>query len=323
MGNVKPIDLRGVPNPDCIGTCNKEQRETNTENDLCKITKSVLDGLPLRCVGQHAERKIYHLIQYFGIFAQGMQYIWKNKMNYIEICSGPGRCIFRETKEEVNGTALSILLHEKFEIFSRALFVDYNLDVVNALNSRIKLLGKNSKATATQGDYTDIKQMEQLLNTLPKECLNLVFIDPTDCSLPFETIKTINRILNRVDFIINLALFYDAARHLRNVFVNPDRFQKGALPKYSKFLGNMNFFNNPKYIELAEKNGTEENLRAAFINEYCESFKRLGYTFIDTAIRVNGYYLFFASKSERALDFWKRIQVRDEHGQTSFLAMLN
>jgi three-Cys-motif partner protein len=242
-------------------------------------------------------------------------------LNYIEICSGPGRCIFRETKEEVDGSAISILRHNFFPFINRALFVDYSQKTVDILNQRIKHLGKDKVACAYNGDYNNPEEISHLLSFLNRDCLNLVFLDPTDCSLPFNTINAIDKKLGRVDFIINFAIFSDAARHLRHVFLFPDRFQ-AAIAKYSKFLGDNHFFMDPDNKRLAQKDGTEEDLRMAFLEQYCSSFKKLGYNFFDYSIRVKGYYLFFASKSEIAFNFWKRIQMRDEHGQTNFLALL-
>lgn len=67
------IDLEEFSNTGCKTKCNKQERTETTENDLCKETNSVLDNLPVRCVGQWAIQKIYLLIQYFGIFASGMK----------------------------------------------------------------------------------------------------------------------------------------------------------------------------------------------------------------------------------------------------------
>jgi hypothetical protein len=38
---------------------------------------SELDQLPVRCVGKWAYEKIYRLVQYFGIFANGMKNKWE------------------------------------------------------------------------------------------------------------------------------------------------------------------------------------------------------------------------------------------------------
>ncbi len=97
--------INEVPNPACLKGCNKVKRKEIAENDLCKKVDSVLDGLPVRCIGEHAVQKIHFLTQYFGIFATAMHKKWPDKISYIEICSGPGRCINRKNGEEFNGTA--------------------------------------------------------------------------------------------------------------------------------------------------------------------------------------------------------------------------
>ena len=145
-------------------------------------------------------------------------------------------------------------------------------------------------------------------------------IDPTDCSLPFTTIREISRTLNKVDFIINFAVFSDPARHLRHALLSKDRYSTSR-QKYSNFIGNDDFFNEPENIRLAEKDGTEEDLRERFKEEYCNSFRKMGYLYYDP-VRISKYYLFFASREEIALNLWKNIQRRDELGQTSLLPQL-
>ena len=102
------------------------------ENGLCTQTNSVLDSLPVRGVGPWAYDKIYRLVQYFGIFANGMKNQCKG-LNYVEICSGPGL--------EIDGTALSIITHPVFPELRKALFVDASVQVVEALTARIANTG--------------------------------------------------------------------------------------------------------------------------------------------------------------------------------------
>ena len=45
------IDLEELPNISCKTKCNKQERMETTENDLCKEVNSVVDNLPVRCVG--------------------------------------------------------------------------------------------------------------------------------------------------------------------------------------------------------------------------------------------------------------------------------
>jgi len=128
-------DLNYSYNNDCLKECNKKTRKQVTENDLCDLTKSVNDYLPIRCVGEWGMEKIYLLIQYFGIFATAMKDKWPS-INYIEICSGPGRCINRNRGTEFDGTALSIIRHDAFKYIDKALFFDFNDSVIETLNSR-------------------------------------------------------------------------------------------------------------------------------------------------------------------------------------------
>lgn len=194
------IDLEELPNISCKTKCNKQERMETTENDLCKEANSVVDNLPVRCVGQWAVQKIYLLNQYFGIFTTGMKNKWE--INYIEICSGPGRCISREMGREFNGTALSIIKHPAYQYLHKALFFDFNPVIVETLNKRIELLNAPN-AKAIIGDYfKPDKICENIKKEINSRSLNLVLIDPTDCSVPFSLIRQLKNTIPNIDFII-------------------------------------------------------------------------------------------------------------------------
>ena len=53
------IDLNRKYNSACDKGCNKDERSRRAENDSCLMVKSLTDNLPVRCVGQWAEEKIY------------------------------------------------------------------------------------------------------------------------------------------------------------------------------------------------------------------------------------------------------------------------
>ena len=83
------LDLRQRPHAVCRERTRAEREDTHSDG-LCINIASVLDGQPVRCVGEWAYDKIYRLVQYFGTFAGGMKNQWQS-LNYIEIGSGPGR----------------------------------------------------------------------------------------------------------------------------------------------------------------------------------------------------------------------------------------
>jgi len=97
--------LNSVSNPACHKNCNSDKRASVTENEICGVAFSVIDGLPLRCVGEWAYDKINLLLKYFGAFTVAMKGKWAGGINYIEICSGPGRCIDRSRGREFDGTS--------------------------------------------------------------------------------------------------------------------------------------------------------------------------------------------------------------------------
>ena len=149
----KEPDFNKKINKDAVQKCNKcsIKKDDNIVNTLCKEVIGT-DGEKIRCVGNWAYKKVYYITRYFDIFFKGM----KNKpfeKNYLEICSGPGRCIYKNEGEEYDGTALSILHLDSYEYAKSLLFFDKEEEVVNILNKRITKLGKQDKSKAFIADY--------------------------------------------------------------------------------------------------------------------------------------------------------------------------
>lgn len=305
------IDLNYAQNSDCKRKCNREERKKVTENDLCIEATSIIDDLPIRCVGEWGMQKIYLLIQYLGIFATGMKNKWN--LNYIEICSGPGRCIDRKEGMEFDGTATSIVKHKSFQYLQKALFFDFNPEVVKTLNERLENLKiDNSKAKAILGDYTRPDQLCQTIkNEIDPYSLNLCFIDPTDCSVPFQLIQEIKKVIPNVDFIINLASGTDFNRNIESVFLNN---RPKLQLKYSKFLGSGDFFRDEKNYKYAEDKKHLE-LRNRFREYYIESMKKLGYEFFAFKQIKHYYDILFASSNKKGIDFWNKATNINFDGQ--------
>jgi three-Cys-motif partner protein len=308
------IDLEEQRNDDCLKKCNQAQRVTETENDLCSRVCSVVDGDIIRCVGQWSAQKVYFLNQYFGIFSNGMVKLWKN-LNYIEICCGPGRCIAREIGTEFNGTSLSILKHSAYKNINKALFFDSNATVVESLNRRISSLGITN-AQAVMGDYYHPEIIcDRIRSETNRSSLNLVFIDPTDCSVPFRLLRMIKNLLPNTDFIINVATGTDFNRNIKEVLLKQEtRFK--SLSKYSRFVGSISFFKDDKIMRLANLNDNLR-LRAAFREEYLSNLRKIGFEYFDFQFIMNYYDLLFASSHQKGLDFWKKACKYNHDGQTT------
>jgi len=294
--------LNIAPNPACNKGCNKATRAEIAENDICSQVESVIDQLSIRCVGDHAIQKIHFLTQYFGIFSIGMHRKWSNKINYIEICSGPGRCINRENGDEFNGTALAILEHPAFKYLGQALFFDSDLDVINMLKQRIQARNIRN-AYVFHGDYNENTDIcDKLSRVVPKGSLNLVFIDPTDCSVPFQLIKYIKQVVPNMDLIINIASGTDFNRNIGSALQDQPKF-KNSIAKYSRFLDGREFFDDPENIQRA-KQGKFLELRNKFRDEYQRNLESIGFKFFEFNAIEHFYDLLFATSHKRGLEFW-------------------
>lgn len=308
------LELHEFQNPGCK-KCDRQGRDERTDKGLCADVVSAVDDLPVRCVGEWAYDKIYRLVKYLGIFAGGMKNKWQG-LNYIEICSGPGRCIRKSDGMEMDGTALAVIRHPIFPLINHAVFIDLSQDVVTTLNKRFEAVSTQQKAKAVIGDYTDTAAIEKLLADLPRNNLNLCFIDPTECDFPFATVQAIARTVGSVDFIINVALGTDVGRNIAKACLEP-AFHR-TRKKYEAFLGVPNFCQRPDVIELS-RTGNHEELRQRFFATYRESFQQLGYLQSDARPVKHFYHLLFLSRHERGLEFWnKACQIAPDNQRELF-----
>ena len=293
------LDLRQQLHRGCQHSDGAELEVTDRDG-LCRTLVSELDGLPLRPVGEWAYDKIYRLVQYFGIFAGGMKHQWDG-LNYIEIGSGPGRCIVREDCTEMDGTALAVSRSKHFSSLKRAIFADASSRVTGILNQRLSALSLGTEAKAVVGDYEDPSGLRDIVRQLPERSLNFVFIDPTECDVPFSTIEQIVGQLQNVDLLINVALGTDVNRNLVPAILSPTHAK--AREKYESFLGTAGFCARPDVVEMAQR-GNHEELRRKFAEAYNERLRGLGYIHTDVRRVRHYYYLLFASRSTKGLEFW-------------------
>ena len=308
MAKRKTIDLEEVRNPSCEKYCNSKKRDEVTDNDLCMRALSLIDGLPVRCVGEWSRKKIFILVKYFNMFTVSMKNKWNN-LYYIEICSGPGKCIDRSVGNEINGTSLCVAKRTEFKNIAKAVFFDNNPKIVEILNHRITKLNLQN-AHAHLGDYFKADDIcEYIANETDKNGLYLIFIDPTDCSVPFDLIRKLKVKFKNIDFIINIAIGTDFTRNITNAIHNPQSYTK-VINKYSSFLGSSDFFNNPQL-----KNSDTLDLRVLFRDYYVSSLEKIGYKFTSFERIKNYYDLIFVSSHERGLQFWEEAIKIEHDGQ--------
>jgi three-Cys-motif partner protein len=305
------IDYRDTINEDCLVCDANKRKESRDDGGLCLRVRSTIDGLPLRCVGGWGRDKVYRLLQYLGIFTQGMKNQYR--LHYIELCSGPGRVIDKENRNEFDGTAIALLRHPHAKLLTDATFIDIDDGVLEALKERIDKLGQSSPVThIVKGDYNSVVSIDDAIRHIPSNDLCLVFVDPTDLSVPFTTLAHLADSLGRADLIINVADGTDFVRNAKKAIEKDGPVRK----KYERFLGAPGFFESDEVRKLS----TEKDLKLAFLRQLEKGLEGLGYKHFDREPIKHYYGLLFATKHERGLDFWKKAQRISPDGQRSLFA---
>lgn len=319
---INNLDLHRREAKNCLKCRNSEARKEHQDADgYCQIVEPS-DNLGVRCVGEWGADKVVFISTYVDIAGVALQYKWPFYY-YIEICSGPGLCVDYKSGEEFIGTALATLLTDGAKYYTKLFFFDLNPITIASLKRRIAACDDipqevKDKTVVEVGDYTNpgsiIKVMSKHISKSQKG-LNIVFVDPTDMSVPFELYLAIIRFGKGTDFIINFADGTDLKRNIKIAFDSPDY---PSQKKYRKVLETHDFFINGRNKELARK-GHLANLSKEFENDFLQSFKNRNYEYIQEK-KIKWYYkLLFLSTNPLGVKFWKsaceKTAAERENGQ--------
>ena len=252
---------------------------------------SMVDGLPVRPSGTWIERKHFFLRRYMEIFTKGMGTKWET--TYIDLFAGPGRCLIEPLSSEKDGSPLFSLEYG----FSKYIFVEKDSKDLEALKTRCKGSPKFSRIEFLHGNCNEI--IDQIRPT----GLTLAFVDPTGIDIHFETLRKLTE-GRKVDMLLNIQFGMDIKR-------NFTRYKKqGDSSDLGQFLGGN--------IPWPSIRSPQEAMKL-----YMQKIGGLGYGTTEwknivvrnTKRNVPMYFLCFASRHSRGLDFWKKITMKDEQGQ--------
>ena len=319
---VKKLDLHRRKAENCIKCNNSDERKAHQDANGYCMRVDPSDHVGVRCVGDWGADKVVFISTYVDITGVAL----KNKVSnyyYIEICSGPGLCVDFRSGEEFIGTALATLLTKGAMHFAKLFFFDINPVTVQSLRQRIDESPDipddvKEKTVVSVGDYTDPSSIISVLGYhIPnrKKGINVVFVDPTDMSVPFELYQSMIDFGNGTDFIINFADGMDLKRNIKTAFKKPG---SPGYKKYTRVLESMDFFNDPNNIEHA-KNNDLKYLSDEYERVFIDSFKAKGYKHVLDK-RILWYYkLLFLSTAQLGEKFWKQASDRNaaerENGQ--------
>lgn len=305
-GNV----LSKSRNESCIMCSNSKDRAKMKDSDgYCSLVKGK-DGLPLRCVGQWGQKKVFTLAKYFRQVGVALK---EREINYIEICSGPGLCIDFRSGDEFDGSPLAILKSEEAKNYDHLFFFDHDERTLEILRERIKRSTDISqevkeKTIITIGDYNEVEAIIDIIKLAsPHPWLNLVFIDPTDLSVPAPLLVSLTSFCQRTDFIIN---FVDGIDLKRNIVLAVSSESSKARVKYSNALAiGSDYFED---IETLSQAGNHDIVRLAerYADEYFKPLRDRGYEYIFETPILHYYKLYLLSRNDLGRKFWKNATAK-------------
>lgn len=248
------------------------------------------DGLPIRDSGQWIETKHKLLAYYAKLFATGMKNSWRSRV-YLELFSGPGKCLIRTSGEEALGSPLKVIDHE----FTKFIFTERSVPLAEALAARLETHENSHLAEIWCGDCADAIQQIHI----PSGSLTLAFIDPTGIGhAPFSLIEKLLQ-KTRCDILINIQHGMGIKMNIHQYTEDVD--EQSAL---TRFLGNDSWKQLPR-------NDAREFFRGV-LDLYKRQLDDLGFAYTGREVLIANqqgcplYLLLFASKHKLGKEFWDK-----------------
>jgi three-Cys-motif partner protein len=173
------------------------------------------DGLIVDEVGSWASEKHDRLKRYISI-SKGprAKFLPPNNAGgagYIELFSGPGRSMIRDTNRIIDGSPIAAYraAHSSGSRFSDLHFGDIDADNCAALTTRIKAIGGAANSYVGAADNT----VDQVVSSLNPAGLHFAFLDPYGLeALPFTIIEKLVK-FPRMDMLIHVSA-HDLQRNM-------------------------------------------------------------------------------------------------------------
>jgi len=273
------------------------------------------DGLPARCVGPWSADKLYYVRRYLEVFSVAMRKKFPSRA-YIDLFSGPGRCVVDDDSTELAGSPLVALgiLHQ----FTEYHFVEADNRAMAALKQRVAISTPGARVKYYPGDANDF--VRELARNLPASSLNVAVIDPTGLDFRFESLRLLTE-GRKIDLIYLFPEFMDVKRNL-DTYLGQSRSPLDEVLGTSEWRSRV--MARKGILQLPEEEHWEKYGRP-IVELFREQLEKLDYVDVrlgsEIVVRnrrnVPLYYLVFASKHELGHKFWDAIQRVSSTGQKS------
>lgn len=264
-----------------------------------KLPTAVPDEFHTPHVGEWGRQKYLRLWIYADIFSRAMKNQYANRV-YIDLFSGAGKALIRESGELVLGSPLLAL--SVADPFTRYIFCDKDKQNVDALRARVD---RDYPWADVRIIHSPVeKAVGQVLANLPasSSTLDLCFADPYHLEFDFRIVERLSH-GRRMDLLMLLAAQMDGQRNLSH-------YLNSTNDKIDRLLNDSDW--REKW-ELAQKAG--KRLQPFLVERYNSAMVKIGYAppkpsdahrVITEYGSVPLYYLLFFSKHERGYQFWRQ-----------------
>jgi three-Cys-motif partner protein len=263
------------------------------------------DGLPLDEVGPWAKEKLGRLRRYVDIsratrrkFVQG-----PGGATYVDLFSGTGRGVIRDTGETIDGSPLVALKCAQAGgvPFSEIHIADASEISCRAAAKRIIDSGGSAQIEIGRAEET----VARITKRLNPHGLHFAFLDPYNLQdMPFSVIEAFGR-LKRVDMLIHVSA-QDLQRNLQS-YTRPGDHRLDVFA--------------PGWRRAVDLNQSQRAIRAAILAFWVSKVEALGLPPARHAELVSGatknqrlYWLVFVSRSEFAKGLWDKIRSLSGQG---------
>lgn len=279
---------------------------------------SASDGLPARCVGPWSKDKFFYIGRYLEIVSRAMRRKFPH-INYLDLFSGPGKCVFDDgSGEHLGSPLLALSLEYKFSTYH---FVEADHQALTALKTRVSRAGGNLPVEYYEGDANEVTP--RLAEKISPGSLNIAVIDPTGLHFSFDSLRVLTQ-GRRVDLIYLFPEGMDINR-------NKGRYAEEDESNLDRVLGVTHWRDRvASHAVKSEPNAVDlwewDKLNLPIVEVFREQLHTLKYVDVKIASKVvvrnrqNAplYHLVFASKSPLGNEFWEKIQKVGPTGQKKF-----
>lgn len=280
------------------------------------------DNLAVQCVGPWVEDKYFFLEKYLNATREvRRKYSDNNNAVFIDLFSGPGRCIIRNEKREIDSGGLLSLMRKEAS-FNEYHYID---------KSGINIASFRKRANNQKGCHFHLGDSNDIVKSLVKELLkksyryHFAYIDPFGPeNLHFTTLTKLAE-LRRMDMLIhfpigpikrNLHSWMDKSNTILDKFLGTDTWRIQLKKEQKQIHSNVSQIMLDIFKgRLISIGYPREGLFAASSDK--STYPGLPIVPVKNTKKVSLYVLILAAKHQRAQKIWQSIIRTDRQGQGS------